>query len=57
MPSASAEPEPSKPATRNVADDVNAAVGAWFGGSAATVTSWLTVPVAPSSSVTVNVTV
>ncbi len=37
--------------------DVNAAVGAWFTGWAATVMSWLMVPVALAPSVTVNVTV
>ena len=42
-------------AARLFADDVNSAVGARF--AAVTVIGWLIVPVAPSSSVTVNVTV
>jgi hypothetical protein len=54
-PSASAEPVPSNEHARFVQARVNAAVGAALAG--ATVTVCETEPVAPSSSVTVSVTV
>jgi hypothetical protein len=53
-PSASAEPVPSNEHPSPVHDGANAAVGLAF--AADTVTLWVTVPVAPSSSVTVSVT-
>ena len=57
VPSASVELEPLTETARLVSVWVKAAVGAWFGGGAVTVTSAVSVSVAPSSSVTVRVTV
>ncbi len=58
MPSLSLEALPSKLQARSVQSELNAAVGASLTGSAPlTVTTLLSEPVAPASSVTVSVTV
>ena len=59
VPSVSVEPDPDTSTVRSLIVGVPiTAVGGWFaGGVAATVTERVTVPVSPSSSVTVNRTV
>ena len=57
VPSASLDVDPLTEVCRNVSLCVKAAVGAWLGGGAFTVTGLDTLPVSPSLSVTVRVTV
>ena len=56
-PSGSVDVDASTDRVRSLAEAVNDAVGATFAGGAETVTWPVTVPMAPSSSVTVRVTV